>query len=81
NFLEKVPSPFPKPHPPPSKTFVFIESLFPAFPVGNRKARMISFGLIIEKDVKQTRKLLHALLSNFDEMNSCRLASPPVKSL
>ena len=80
-LLEKGSPPPSKPPPSPPKTFDFIESLFPAFPVANRKARMISFGLIIEKDVKQTTKLLHALLSNFDEMNPCRLASPPVKSL
>lgn len=39
------PHPLPKPHPSSSKTFVFIESLFPAFPVDKKKSLNAEFRL------------------------------------
>ena len=83
-FWRKFP-PLPQTPSPPSKTFDFIESLFPAFPVGNRKARMKSFGLLIEKDAKQTTRRPRSILSNFERnellSRSLPTSQKPLKSM
>ena len=48
--------PFPKPHPLLQRLSTLSNPFSPLSPMGNRKARMKSFGLLIEKDAKQTTR-------------------------
>ena len=58
--------PFPKPHPLLQRLSTLSNPFSPLSPMGNRKARMKSFGLLIEKDAKQTTRRPRSILSNFE---------------
>ena len=77
--------PFPKPHPLLQRLSTLSNPFSPLSPMGNRKARMKSFGLLIEKDAKQTTRRPRSILSNFERnellSRSLPTSQKPLKSM